>query len=802
MRRAQFVAGPPVGALSASMDSRGHPLELTTLDASLKDLPTMRAHAKLPSAEPMEGDRKKLFNARVAALKKDFLVQKQERTESELQKARSRVRTLVERVQKQIQARPSAPFQTSAASAAGDDRRSTSGRTTTECKDEGSKDGGEEEGGARTPSDAVNGERRDPWQLPLNKVVKVKQRMGIKKPSWMRAQYKANRIPRCNTIPPYASWVYITKNASNQDNDKRMFYTDDKGESVPASDDEGESWAAWMWNGYNSDWRAFCVETILTELGHSRETVVMLGDKFKVEPEIVEARARELERKKIPPPDPDDVTLEVILQKFRGLCRRCRMYECVLHGGDHIQPHIKPPACSEQRSEPCGPNCCMIRSRKRRTSREEAEDGDAPAKRSRHDAASPLNVGKSGMARWSFSSRAYSPRQSPSAGSPLAQRGSRQSPGRGSGGQRTPGGKGRIVSPRMQNASTPRRSQAVGSASPHQALTAKGGSLTPPATGTSAKSPRIRGSRQGSFTTLELSFVNKGLEIFGSNPCFIARLVGTKSCYEVHLFLKRNPNLIATAAGANKARRNKLKGKQTAVQKRFHHNEAELWHQYTPCKCVGPCTSSCVCIKSGNFCERFCACFRNCQNQFRGCKCKGQCSSLRCPCLAASRECDPDICKGCSQTCLPNCPPGLQCHNMNLRLRRHKKIAMGLSMVAGWGAFLMESAKKDDFLGEYTGDLISDQEAERRGSVYDRQDKSYLFNLTKEGVLDANRRGNKLRFANHSLNPNCFVKYMLVDGDHQVGIFASRDIKAGEELFYDYGAAWSSKWYDPEDSDN
>lgn len=138
---------------------------------------------------------------------------------------------------------------------------------------------------------------------------------------------------------------------------------------------------------------------------------------------------------------------------------------------------------------------------------------------------------------------------------------------------------------------------------------------------------------------------------------------------------------------------------------------------------------------------------------------------------------------------------------MNLRLRRHKRIAMGLSTVAGWGAFLMEPAKKDDFLGEYTGDLISDQEAERRGRVYDRQDKSYLFNLTKEGVLDANRRGNKLRFANHSKNPNCFVKYMLVDGDHQVGIFAGRDIGLGEELFYDYGGAWCSKWYDPEDSD-
>lgn len=39
---------------------------------------------------------------------------------------------------------------------------------------------------------------------------------------------------------------------------------------------------------------------------------------------------------------------------------------------------------------------------------------------------------------------------------------------------------------------------------------------------------------------------------------------------------------------------------------------------------------------------------------------------------------------------------------------------MGLSEVAGWGAFLPAAANKDDLLGEYTGEIISHAEADRR----------------------------------------------------------------------------------------
>lgn len=46
-----------------------------------------------------------------------------------------------------------------------------------------------------------------------------------------------------------------------------------------------------------------------------------------------------------------------------------------------------------------------------------------------------------------------------------------------------------------------------------------------------------------------------------------------------------------------------------------------------------------------------------------------------------------------------------------------------------WDVLFQNPVNKNDYLGEYTGELISHQEADKRGKIYDRANSSFLFDL-------------------------------------------------------------------------
>ncbi|CAF1329841.1 unnamed protein product [Rotaria sordida] len=131
--------------------------------------------------------------------------------------------------------------------------------------------------------------------------------------------------------------------------------------------------------------------------------------------------------------------------------------------------------------------------------------------------------------------------------------------------------------------------------------------------------------------------------------------------------------------------------------------------------------------------------------------------------------------------------PMVTCANISIQRKLYKQILITESDVAGYGAFLGSPiAYPGDLIGEYTGEIISEEEADRRGRLYDKQACSYLFNLDTKRCVDARQFGNKIRFANHSSKPNCVPKIKLVNGDYRIGIYAKQIIFQGDELFFEY----------------
>ncbi|XP_031553067.1 histone-lysine N-methyltransferase EHMT1-like isoform X2 [Actinia tenebrosa] len=192
-------------------------------------------------------------------------------------------------------------------------------------------------------------------------------------------------------------------------------------------------------------------------------------------------------------------------------------------------------------------------------------------------------------------------------------------------------------------------------------------------------------------------------------------------------------------------------------------------------------------------------------NTIQACICEGDCGNN--PNCSCGKMCDEEViwydkegllCPEIHKLdrplvfeCNKMCKCWSYCRNRVVQKGMQYPLQLFKTKKKGWGVRALCAIPKGTFLCEYTGELISDAEADTRES------DAYLFDLDcKESehelyCIDGGRYGNISRFINHSCEPNTIPTRAFVD--HQdirfprIAFFSSKDIDMYEEVCFNYG---------------
>lgn len=152
---------------------------------------------------------------------------------------------------------------------------------------------------------------------------------------------------------------------------------------------------------------------------------------------------------------------------------------------------------------------------------------------------------------------------------------------------------------------------------------------------------------------------------------------------------------------------------------------------------------------------------------------------------------------GCMDDCLnrmlmiecgPKCSLGDHCLNKRFQKCQSAKVEIFKTKKKGWGLRTLTDLQAGTFIMEYVGEVVRSKEFRSRVKKYTKQKikHHYFMALRSDEIIDATCKGNLTRFINHSCEPNCETQKWTVNGDLRIGFFTIRDLKAGEEVTFDY----------------
>ena len=112
--------------------------------------------------------------------------------------------------------------------------------------------------------------------------------------------------------------------------------------------------------------------------------------------------------------------------------------------------------------------------------------------------------------------------------------------------------------------------------------------------------------------------------------------------------------------------------------------------------------------------------------------------------------------------------------------------AQAQEVVIGSGAAAASAPRRGGSDARAGYDLATLAKVPSLAARSDGSGSCYLFRLDEDYIVDATAKGSAARFINHSCEPNCYSRIIHASGESRIVIFAQRDLRAGEELTYNY----------------
>ncbi|XP_069370216.1 histone-lysine N-methyltransferase EHMT1 isoform X3 [Paralichthys olivaceus] len=312
----------------------------------------------------------------------------------------------------------------------------------------------------------------------------------------------------------------------------------------------------------------------------------------------------------------------------------------------------------------------------------------------------------------------------------------------------------------------------------------------------------------------------QAVNIHGDSPLHIAARENRLDC--VTLFLSRGANVFLknregetppdccshnskawAALQANRKERDAKNSRLSRTEEKVLHSDIALGQEGVPIPCVNSVDSETIPDNYKYISEN---CVTSPMNIDRNithlqyCVCKEDCSASICMCGQLSLRCwydksgcllpefcreEPPLIFECNHAC--SC--WRTCKNRVVQNGLRSRLQLFRTSKKGWGVRALQDIPQGTFVCEYVGEIISEAEAEMR------QNDAYLFSLDDKPqdmyCIDARFYGNISRFLNHMCEPNLFAcrvftKHQDLRFPH-IAFFASENIKAGEELGFNYG---------------